>query len=183
MARVNSARRFQIYAQDQQLQTQPFPSSDYEDSAASTAASEEKSYDSKAETHIGGLATSTYPPKDSLPYVQLDPEYMRYSCWTNDPNRLYLSVDFDKNNPNLADDFNVDSLQPVVKEKVSDQFVLRHAKLRWYLWDAWEGELLRVNEMWTTGFDSNEDIVANVLSQSNFIDENAVAIWRDRKED
>lgn len=37
-----------------------------------------------------------------IPYVQLDPDYMKDLCWSNDPNDLYLEVYFNPNKLNFA---------------------------------------------------------------------------------
>jgi hypothetical protein len=119
----------------------------------------------------------------NLPYVQLDPKYMLNLRWSNNPHDLYVEVYFDKSQPNLGADYGVDGLQPVLKEKKSDRFILRDAKKRWYIWDAWEVRLLRVQEVYTTGFETNEEIVDNILDYISLVERDAVAIWRDRTED
>jgi hypothetical protein len=70
---------------------------------------------------------------------------MKYHCWTDDPNHLYLNVYFDKDKPNSGADYNVDCLQPVAKEKGSHRFVLGDAKKRWYHLDARERGLSRID--------------------------------------
>ena len=98
-------------------------------------------------------------------------------------NELYLEVYFDKEKPNLADDYNVEGLQLVIKENDSDKFILQDAKDRFYLWDAWDCELLRVADAWTQGFKSIEQVMENLIIYMSLLERDAVAIWRDRKED
>jgi hypothetical protein len=125
------------------------------------------------------------PDKDvsSLPYVPLDPEFMKYMCWSNHPNDLELAVYFNKLTPNLSTDYNVEGLKPVVKEKRSYRFILRDAKQRYYLWDKWDGRLLRVPIVYIEGPESTEEIVENIVVYRSFIARDAVAIWSNRSED
>lgn len=67
---------------------------------------------------------------NGIPYVKLNGEY--HHClrktWTNDPYKLYLESCFDPRlDINLAKDFNIDGLCPVVKAINGDRFILRDA--------------------------------------------------------
>ncbi|USP74396.1 tetratricopeptide repeat protein 1 [Curvularia clavata] len=103
---------------------------------------------------------------NGIPYVKLNSEYhhcLRKS-WTNDPKELYLEYCFDPRlDINLAKDFNVDGLCPVVRAINDDRFILRDANKQYYLWDAWSGKLLRFWETWTEGFASKEELVSGLV--------------------
>jgi hypothetical protein len=147
------------------------------------------SFDSKTSTATAitasdGLdptAPTFEPPGTSdLQYVQLNPKYMANMCWSNNPNNLYLEVYFDESKPNLADDYGVDGLRPVIRENRSSRFILCDAKKRFYIWEEWDGRLLRVQEKYTKGFELTEEIVDNILDCISLAQFDAVAIWRNR---
>ncbi|KAF1840928.1 uncharacterized protein K460DRAFT_370905 [Cucurbitaria berberidis CBS 394.84] len=116
-------------------------------------------------------------------YVHLNEDYDRRLCWSNDPDHLYLATYFRQEPPNLANDFKVNGLCPVVKEDDSDKFILRDAKGRYYIWDAWDGYLRRVTDIWTQGFDSQEQVIENLLIYLSWVEEEADVIYRNREED
>ncbi|KAF2833276.1 hypothetical protein CC86DRAFT_415021 [Ophiobolus disseminans] len=119
------------------------------------------------------------PKHSSLPYVALDPEVMRYLCWSNNPNELWLDVYFNPLEPNLSQAYNVAGLRPVVREKDGDAFILQDEKKRFYLWKPWDGDLLRVKDVWTKGFDSNEKIVEHLIIYMSGVERGAEIIYRD----
>jgi hypothetical protein len=112
---------------------------------------------------------------NGIPYVKLNGEYhhcLRES-WTNDPNKLYLEICFDPQlDVNLANDFNIDGLCPVVKAINGDRFILRDAQERYYLWDAWNGNLQRFWDTWTEGYSSKEQLVANLVCNMTWAEMN-----------
>lgn len=69
----------------------------------------------------------------------MDGEYY-HSIWqscTNDPHKLHLENCFGSRlDMNLARDFKIDGLRPVVKAIQDDRFILRDANEQYYLWDA-----------------------------------------------
>jgi hypothetical protein len=131
------------------------------------------------------LVTATHSDiaDNSLPYVPLSPKFMDYLCWSNDPDDMYLETYFDKSKPNLSNDYEVVDLKPVVKEISKDRFILRDPRERFYLWDAWDCELLRVPDKYTKGFVSTEEIVDNIIMYKSYIEEEGIAVWRNRKHD
>jgi hypothetical protein len=120
---------------------------------------------------------------DHLPYVKLHLEYMQDMCWTNDPKYLHLEVYFGNSEPNLSANYRVDGLKPVIKEKDCDRFILRDAKGRFYIWDAWDVLLLRVREAGYKGLQTNEEIVENILDYISLVEEDAMVIRKNRAED
>jgi hypothetical protein len=108
---------------------------------------------------------------------------MQNMRWSNNPNDLYLEVYFDKSKPNLSADYGVHGLQPVIRQNGTDRFILCDSKKRFYLWNGWDGRLLRVQEVWTKGFNSNEEIIDNILDYISLVERDAMAIWKDRLED
>ncbi|CAO2650524.1 Nn.00g018160.m01.CDS01 [Neocucurbitaria sp. VM-36] len=118
-----------------------------------------------------------------LPYVQLNDDYNRRLCWSNEPIDLKLPSYFDPDQLNLSKDFNVDGLCPVIKEKDSDTFILRDAKCRYYLWDEWDGHLLRFKDEWTQGFPSKKKLVMNLICNLTWAEEDTDIIYCDRLED
>jgi hypothetical protein len=57
--------------------------------------------------------------------------------------------------------------------------LLRHvqdAKERFYLWGAWDYELLRMPDEWMEGFESTEEIVEYIIVYKSYIEEEATAI-------
>ncbi|KAF1840930.1 uncharacterized protein K460DRAFT_359473 [Cucurbitaria berberidis CBS 394.84] len=163
------------------------PSSDSEHSAASTSPLEDCAM--RGEVAQGQNVSNfceeskASPASVRLPYVALDPEAMKWLPWSNDPANLYLSVYFNATVPNLSAEFNVGGLRPVVKEDDSDMFILQDAKNYFYFWEAWDGRLLRVKDTWTEGFDSNEEIIENLIIYQSFVERDAVVVDNDRKED
>ncbi|RAR06592.1 tetratricopeptide repeat protein 1 [Stemphylium lycopersici] len=134
------------------------------------------------------LSTPTADEPDSdyhngIPYVKLNSEFR--DClrkqWTNDPNQLYLGCCFDpKLDINLAKDFNIEGLCPVVKATDGDRFILRDAKARYYLWDAWDGRLLRFRDSWTEGFTSKELLVSNLVCNMTRAEMDTDDIYKER---
>jgi hypothetical protein len=59
-------------------------------------------------------------------------------------------------------------------------FILQDAKKRWYLWEEWESELLRIPDVWTEGFESNEEIVIHFIVHILWIEEEAIPVYCDR---
>ncbi|KAF1911802.1 hypothetical protein BDU57DRAFT_523811 [Ampelomyces quisqualis] len=117
------------------------------------------------------------------PYVALDPEYLENLCWSNNPDDLYLETYFHPDKPNVANSYNVEGLKPVVRDTNTDFFILQDVEDRFYLWEAWEGLLLRVPDVWTEGFKSNEQIVMNLIIYMSFVERDSVPIYRDRRSD
>ncbi|KAF1911803.1 hypothetical protein BDU57DRAFT_551852 [Ampelomyces quisqualis] len=156
-------------------------SSDSDHSNASTSFSEQqKDMRSETEKKRDGSIDGRDYRTTAIPYVPLQPEVMEYLCWSNDPNDLYLETYFDPKNPNMINAYNVEGLKPVVREKDSDTFILQDAKKQFYLWDAWEGELLRVTDDWTAGFESNEQVVENLIVYMSGVERDAVPIYQNR---
>jgi hypothetical protein len=119
---------------------------------------------------LWGIPSTTTDGKtyddQGIPYVQLNEEYDSNveRSWTNDPKKLYLSACFDpKDEVIVANDYNIDGLCPVVKETKGDEFILRDDKGRWYLWDAWVGELMKFRDWWIEGFTTKEELVENLV--------------------
>jgi hypothetical protein len=90
---------------------------------------------------------------------------------------------FDRSKPNLSNDYEVVGLKPDVKEISKDRFILRDARERFYLWDAWDCELLWVPNEYSEGFMPTEEIVDNIILYKSYTEEEAIAVWRNRKDD
>jgi hypothetical protein len=82
--------------------------------------------------------------------------------------------------PNLSSDFHVQGLQPIVKEEDGETWILQDAKGTFYLWDAWDGHLLRVTEKWTQGpeLETVEDVVDNIVCNLSFVEDDAIKVFR-----
>jgi hypothetical protein len=167
-----------LQAHDLRDQTPQESSSDSELTSPSSSPLENDKQSTKLVT-----ATHSDIADNSPPYVPLSPKFMDYLCWSNDPDDLYLETYFDKFKPNLSNDYEVVDLKPVVKEISKDRFILRDPRERFYLWNAWDSELLRVPNEYTEGFVSTEEIVDNIIMYKSYIEEEAIAVWRNKKDD
>jgi len=123
---------------------------------------------------------------NGIPYVKLNSEYrdsLRKS-WTNNPNKLYLESCFDPRlDVNLAKDFNITGLCPIVKATQDDLFILRDANDQHYLWDAWTGKLSVFHDTWTKGFASKEELVSNIVCNMTWAEMDTETIYRPRLSD
>jgi len=109
------------------------------------------------------MATPAAPTAGSNQnYVDLGPKFAKDFTWSNDPNDLMLVTYFGQNEPNLATDFNIDGLKPIVREKDGDTFLLVDAQNRYYIWNRWEGDLFRLKNL-GTGKESVDDVVQKVM--------------------
>jgi hypothetical protein len=74
----------------------------------------------------------------------------------------------------------VEGLRPILRELGEDQWILQDAKGMHYLWDVWDGHLLRVTEEWTRGseLEKVEDVIRNILGSLSFVEEDAVKVFR-----
>ncbi|KAJ4367451.1 hypothetical protein N0V83_007034 [Neocucurbitaria cava] len=120
-----------------------------------------------------------------LPYIQLSDEYNKRLCWSNNPIDLKLPTYFNPNQElSLAKDFNVQGLCPVLTEKDDcEVFILRDAKCRYYLWDEWDGHLLRFQKKWVEGFPSKEKMIMNLICNLTWAQQDTDVISCDREED
>lgn len=125
---------------------------------------------------------TTDPPHDSdLPYIKLDPDYTKNLTWSNDPRDLDLHGAFSLKKPNLSSDYDVDGLQPILKEEDGeDPWILQDAEGMFYLWDPWTSSLYRVTENWTKGpgLKTIEDVVDNILTNLIWVEDDLVRVFR-----
>jgi hypothetical protein len=93
---------------------------------------------------------------------------------------LDLHGAFSVDKPNLSSDFHVQGLRPIVKEEDGETWILQDAKGTFYLWDAWDGHLLRVTEKWTKGpeLETVEDVVDNIVCNLSFVEDDAIKVFR-----
>lgn len=118
-------------------------------------------------------------------YVKLKPSYAQDLTWSNDPGDLDLYGAFRKGKPNLASDFRVKGLRPILKEKDGDWYLLMDAK-DYYLWDPWDGHLLRVSDEIVNednddpyeGLEGVEKAVHNIISGLYWALKDAQAVFR-----
>jgi hypothetical protein len=54
--------------------------------------------------------------RQDLSYVSLKPAYLKRICWSTDPRDLASQTYFNLTRPNLSRDFNVEGLQPILRE-------------------------------------------------------------------
>ncbi|KAF2833277.1 hypothetical protein CC86DRAFT_399909 [Ophiobolus disseminans] len=121
------------------------------------------------------------PKEEELLYIKLKPEYTEGLTWSNDPRDLDLQGIFSQDKPNLSSGFNVEGLRPILKEEDGeDPWILRDAQGSCYLWDMWDGHLLKVTDNWTTGPELKdiEDVMKNILANLSWVEEEAVRVFR-----
>lgn len=134
------------------------------------------------------ILPSPSPPDTALhngiPYISLTSAYhhtLRQS-WTNDPTKLYLESCFDPDSPvNLATDYGIEGLCPVVKATEGDKFILRDGGGRYYLWDGWSGELRRFRERWTEGCRDKEEVVQGLVCEMTWAEADTDVVCRGRR--
>lgn len=114
-------------------------------------------------------------------YVKLDPDYYLYHTWSNSPQDLDLDGVFSIEAPNLASDFNVKGLKLIMKDSDCDMFLLTDADGKFYLWDPWDGHLLRAADKWTVkeGMVEIEDQVHNILRNLYWVVKQATVVFKD----
>jgi hypothetical protein len=84
---------------------------------------------------------------DHISHVQLSPGFTEDLCWSNGPNDLALQTYFNRDGPNLGGDFNVQGLQPVLREcRGMHRFIMKDLKDRFYIWDEWDGRLFWIKD-------------------------------------
>lgn len=99
-------------------------------------------------THSG--TDDTTPSNDyEKHYVKIDPDYTLYHTWSNESGDLNMYRVFSEEEPNLSSDFNVKGLKPTVKDSYCEMFLLTDSNGNFYLWDPWDGHLLRPPHKWT----------------------------------
>jgi hypothetical protein len=103
-----------------------------------------------------------------------------YPCWRNDPNWRDLHGAFIEDAPNLSTDFKVNGLRPILREDNSDRYILRDAEGIYYLWDLWDGHLVRVGEHWVKGphLHTVEHAVGNILCELTWIEDDSQRVYR-----
>lgn len=90
-------------------------------------------------------------------YIKLDSGYTQYATWSNDPRDLDLYRAFRAEGPNLSTDFNVDGLKPILRKKDRELYLMKDAKDMYYLWNLWDGHLLKVSSEFATEDNLDED--------------------------
>jgi len=135
--------------------------------------------DSKSSTQSAEAPAGPSITQDQR-YVKLKPEFTKFLTWSNDPHDLDLYGAFSKDEPNLSSDFNVKGLRPSLKDPEIDQYILQDANGLYYLWDLWDGHLLRVTDKWTKGDDliEVEDVVDNILCNLFWVEQDTVKVFR-----
>jgi hypothetical protein len=99
-----------------------------------------------------------------LPYVGLSADFMYWTLWSNDPSHLSLQTYFNPKKPNLAKDFNVPSLHPILREDGGhDNFILTDDKDRIYVRNEMDGRLFWVRHKEIEELESVEDKVDFVI--------------------
>lgn len=88
----------------------------------------------------------------------------KYCTWTNDAMELELTTYFDPNKPNLATDFGLDSLRPVIRDTEGDIFLLQDGSGRFYEWNSWSGEMWWLQEAIDT-----QEIVTAIMRDSGIM--------------
>ncbi|EUC46451.1 hypothetical protein COCMIDRAFT_25534 [Bipolaris oryzae ATCC 44560] len=133
------------------------------------------------------IRPSPSPPDTALhngiPYISLTSAYhhtLRQS-WTNDPTKLYLESCFNPHSHvNLATDYGIEGLCPVVKATEGDRFILRDGEQKYYLWDGWSGELRRFRERWTEGCRDKEEVVKGIVCEMTWAESDTEVVRRGR---
>ena len=77
-------------------------------------------------------------------------------------------------------DFNVQGLRPILREDDSDRYILRDAEGIYYLWELWDGHLLRVGEHWVKGphLHTVEDVVGNILCELTWVEQDSQRVYK-----
>jgi hypothetical protein len=86
-------------------------------------------------------------PSSAESYVDLGPKFSKDLTWSNDPSDLMLETYFDQDEPNLATDFNIDGLKPIIRQKGGNTFLLVDAQNRYYIWNRWDEDLFRLQDL------------------------------------
>ncbi|KAL6714841.1 hypothetical protein ACLMJK_007101 [Lecanora helva] len=58
-------------------------------------------------------------------HIDLGPAFYEYYTWSNNKDVLELDTYFNSKKPNLGDEFGLKGLQPVIREKDGDTFLLK----------------------------------------------------------
>ncbi|KIX94048.1 uncharacterized protein Z520_10074 [Fonsecaea multimorphosa CBS 102226] len=72
--------------------------------------------------------------------VKIDPFPTKYT-WTNDTSLLDIATYFDPGAPNLAVDFGLDGLQPVIRQIDGDVFLVQDKLGKFYKWSSRDGQM------------------------------------------
>ncbi|KAJ5970780.1 uncharacterized protein N7479_000698 [Penicillium vulpinum] len=82
------------------------------------------------------------PRKKTIPSVlSLGSRFFEYYSWSNKPADFPLDSHFDPDRPNIGDEFSLSGLQPVIKKKDEDLFLLKDANDDFYKWHLGDGSM------------------------------------------
>ena len=70
-----------------------------------------------------------------LNYIPLGKDFVKAYSWTNDPKDLDVETYFDKE-PSIGGSYNIKGLKPVIKDKFSQEYLLKDDDGNYYRWDA-----------------------------------------------
>src|SRR5690348_9652180 len=79
----------------------------------------------------------TFSPIPQRVEVNMPPQ----CTWTNEASNLGLATHFDPAKPNLAAEYGLPGLQPVIRDLESDRFLLKDNTGKLYQWDSRDGTM------------------------------------------
>ncbi|KAK8041568.1 hypothetical protein PG994_014575 [Apiospora phragmitis] len=91
---------------------------------------------------VGGETTESQPCPKPFPS-----QLPRNCTWSNNASDLSLTTYFDPSKPNLASDFGIDGLQPIIRDMQGSVFLLTSGQSRFYLCDIRSGDMFRLEDM------------------------------------
>lgn len=98
----------------------------------------------------------------------------------NDPRDLDLYGAFGEKIPNLENNYNIEGLRPILKERRGDEvWICEIRRVSTTYRTFWEGLLARITEERTQGPELNEveDIMDNILENISWVEQDAVTVF------
>lgn len=84
--------------------------------------------------------------------------------WTNEASSLGLATYFDPAKPNLAAEYGLNGLQPVIRDSGSDRFLLKDDTGNFYQWDSRDGTMWHL-----VGLSDVKQAVASIMRDSGIL--------------
>ncbi|OAG33908.1 hypothetical protein AYO21_11980 [Fonsecaea monophora] len=102
-------------------------------------------------------------------FVDLGQNYPAGYTWSNDPKDMSLDTYFDPGKSNLADEFAIDGLRPILKDTNSEMYLLTANNAKFYLWAADDGRLFVFKDDLKLTLDTAIDEVLSGIKWSNLL--------------
>ncbi|KAH8724862.1 hypothetical protein GQ44DRAFT_826999 [Phaeosphaeriaceae sp. PMI808] len=111
------------------------------------------------------------PPQTEPTFENLQDPYFDNSNWTNTKSELDLDTYFHPLRPNLAKDFGVQGLRPVIREPEIDDFLLIDDNNKFYTWNPNDGRLFKITKRGTEKMTPSQaaDLMMNGIQQTDLM--------------